>query len=454
MGEKLKNIPFFRTVLKELNIDEAMTIINNHRQFYGKYEKNYRYYDGDHKILYREMTDPSKPNNKIVISLPEYSTSIRTGYFSGEPITFSTEDKSQQEDIQAILEYSDFQSVNSELDKISSIYGHAFLIMYIDEDGYIRLAVESPENLIIVHDNTLSQDPIGAIRYYTYKDVVTNEHIYEVTLYKKDVIEYYQGTISNMRLVNAESNFFGDIPVVEFMENTDRKGHFEDAISIVDAIELILSNNLNDSSYFSDSYLVLKNLSSTDETDIDEMKANKILLIDDPGDAYFLEKNPNDSYCEKLLDRLISNYHKLTKTPDLTNSESFGNASGVALQYKLFSLNKDMSGKESLWRKSLQRMLELVCNLLNFKGANYDYRDIRLTFTRALPTNIAEATDVISKLQGIVSNKTLLSQLDFIEDVSKELELIKAEKEDTNAIGPIVDEDIDKGIDDDKLIET
>ena len=88
-----------------------------------------------------------------------------------------------------------------------------------------------------------------------------------------------------------------------------------------------------------------------------------------------------------------------------------------------------MSKKESKWRKSIQRMLELITTIQNLKGMNFDYRDIRITFTRALPNNETEIVDMVSKLNGIVSHKTLLAQLDFIEDPDKELELIAQEKQ-------------------------
>ena len=72
------------------------------------------------------MDDPKKPNNKIVVNLPSFTTDIRTGYFSGEPLTFSSEDDNITEKINNILDYNDFQDVNTELDRLTSIYGHAF----------------------------------------------------------------------------------------------------------------------------------------------------------------------------------------------------------------------------------------------------------------------------------------------------------------------------------------
>jgi SPP1 family phage portal protein len=219
------------------------------------------------------------------------------------------------------------------------------------------------------------------------------------------------------------------------IENSTRCGSFEKHISIVDAIESILSNSVNEIDYFDNAYLHLKGIVN-DLNDLDalgtnlfeEMKSNRTLVTLADGDAKFLIKDINDTYIQNTLDRLTKDYHKLTKTPALSD-ENFGNASGVSLKYKLFNLEKDMSKKESKWRKSIQRMLELITTIQNLKGMNFDYRDIKITFTRALPNNEVEVADIITKLNGIVSHKTLLSQLDFIENPDAELELIAKEKQ-------------------------
>ena len=68
-----------------------------------------------------------------------------------------------------------------------------------------------------------------------------------------------------------------------------------------------------------------------------------------------------------------------------------------------------MNKKESKWRKSIQRMLELIGNVLNMRGQNIDYRNYKITFTRALPLNVTEIAQMVTSLYGIVSNETLLS---------------------------------------------
>ena len=88
-----------------------------------------------------------------------------------------------------------------------------------------------------------------------------------------------------------------------------------------------------------------------------------------------------------------------------------------------------MSKKERKWKKSIQRMLELITNVINAKNnKNFDYRDVKLTFTRALPTNVTEMADMVAKLNGILSDETLISQLSFVENAKEEMQ--RKQKED------------------------
>lgn len=81
---------------------------------------------------------------------------------------------------------------------------------------------------------------------------------------------------------------------------------------LVDAIESILSSSINEVEYFDNAYLLLRNLSGTEESDIDDMKNNRVMLVDEDGDAKFLTKEINDTYIQNNLNRLVADYHKLT----------------------------------------------------------------------------------------------------------------------------------------------
>lgn len=50
-----------------------------------------------------------------------------------------------------------------------------------------------------------------------------------------------------------------------------------------------------------------------------------------------------------------------------------------------------------------------------------------MTFTRALPKNLLEISQIVSNLWGKVSKKTLLSQIPFVDDVDEELKEVEKE---------------------------
>ena len=250
----------------------------------------------------------------------------------------------------------------------------------------------------------------------------------DIYLYLDNEIITIRKSGDSHQIIDSQPNYFGGIPMIEFIENNSRKGCFEDAISIVDAIESVLSGTVNELEYFDNAYLHLKNLSATTNEDIQEMKNNRVLLTEDEGQAEFLTKTVNDAYIQNTLDRLTNDFHKLTKTPNISD-ESFGNnTSGVSLKFKLFPLEKSMALKEQKWRRSLNMMLKLIINRLNMLGGNFNSKEVKLTFTRALPTNQLEQSQMVAQLAGLVSNETLISQLDFIEKPKDELEKLKNEK--------------------------
>ena len=49
-------------------------------------------------------------------------------------------------------------------------------------------------------------------------------------------------------------------------------------------------------------------------------------------------------------------------------------------------------------------------------------------FTRGLPKNITELSDIVSQLSGIVPDKILLSILPFVKDAEEAIKLLKEQK--------------------------
>ena len=424
------DIPVFITGKEELTPADMITLMYEIETFDNKYNTNRDYYYGKHKILNRVFDDASKPNNKIVVNIPKYITQVRTGYFSSAPMTIDSINDSYMEDVMGVLNYNDFKTIFSQLDTYCSIYGHAFLVMYLDDNNQIRIRPQKPTEWIMIYDNSLEQRPKFAIRYYAWYDKTENTQMYDIELWTKEEIITYEGSPMALNEVSRRPHYFGQLPVIEFMENESRQGAYESVIDLIDAYELMLSDTANTVSYFSDCYLILEGMDQTDPEDINQMKNNRVLLIPEGTHASFLQKNINETYNENLIKRLQEQIFVVACTPLLSDSSFSSNSSGVAIQFKLYSMEKSIQNKENIFNAGFNRMFTMIRTILNIKGASYTEGDqILLTFTRSLPLDLTSLADSISKLRGVVSDKTLMSQLDFVTDVRLEQERIQEEKQ-------------------------
>ena len=417
----------YRTDKEELSIEDIQKFIKKHKAESIRYIKLQKYYEGKHDILDHTSRD-GQPNNKIVNPYPKYITDMLVGYFVGQPISYtSKEEDGLLEDLQAIFDYSDEQEENLELAKICSIKGKAYELLYRDEDARIRFNEFGPDQMFVIYDMTISPSIKFAIRYYDVGE--GNDKITYAEVYDKEVCTLYKGKDSDLSLDQITPHTFKDVPVVEYVNNKEEQGDFEQVITLIDAYNKAQSNTLNDMDQFTDAYLILVNMAGTDSDRIDDLKRNRVMLLDDDGDAKWLIKEINDAWVENYKDRVRRDIHKFSYTPDMQD-ESFGNnLSGVSIRYKILAMEQIRSNKERKFKKGLQRRIELICNSLSLEKDIDLFTNINIKFANTLPQNIYELSQTIKNLSPYLSSETLLNQLPFVENAKEELEKKKAEDE-------------------------
>lgn len=160
------------------------------------------------------------------------------------------------------------------------------------------------------------------------------------------------------------------------------------------------------------------------------MRKKGAVILDDGGDVSWLLKEINDTAIENYKNRLIQDMHLFSGVPNMTDSSFGGNLSGVAISYKMWSMDQIVKVKERKFKKGIQRRIELITNIFNLFGSNYDYRDINITFKRNAPQNDLENAQIVNMLQGILSQYSLLSRINGIENPQDEIDRIKEENED------------------------
>lgn len=90
--------------------------------------------------------------------------------------------------------------------------------------------------------------------------------------------------------------------------------------------------------------------------------------------------------------------------------------------------SRPCSIKERKFKKGLQRRIELITNILNIMGHNYDYRDIVPKFRRNRPQNDMETAQIVTMLANDLSRETRLQLMPGVENVQDELRKLEEEK--------------------------
>ncbi|MBM6776032.1 phage portal protein [Collinsella tanakaei] len=391
------------------------------------FDKAQGYYDGrGQAIMKRVNPDASRPNNRIVKNYCKTIVENFQGYLTGNPVVYSGKDGADISEMQEILDINDVINEDSEFLQDALVNGVAYEIVYMNEDKEVKFKNLNPKCVIPIYSNDLDEKLLCCIYYYpiqSWDDELAPQK-WSVNVYTPNYIYHYEASneFNDMKLIDGETNWFGEVPFVIFDLNKQNTPIFEPIISLQDAYNSLLSDEVNDFEAFVDAYMVLKNLSA-DEEDLAAMKANRTILVDGDSDVTYLTKDINDTQIQNLLDNINTSIHTVSNSPDFS-SEEFNNgvSSGIALQFKLVGFNNIASNIEARFSKALQKRIWLINKMK--KLIDTDVFLVDITFKHNLPTSILDTVNMVNSLRGLVSDETLLAQLPFIKDVDEELERI------------------------------
>lgn len=424
------------------------SLIESHKDEKMRVMQLFEYYENHNSILNRKMKDSDKPNNKLPHPYAAYITNLATGYFVGEPVTYTVEADEQAQkfydELQSINKYNDEPKHNATLAKYASIAGYSFELLYTDTNKKTRYKAIKTYEVIYIVDNTLEEAPLYAIRYYDLKNFETGKSDTYVEVYGQKEVTYYVKRDGKENLIKAKDSVehhFNDVPVSIYENNEEGIGDFEKVIHLINSYDQAQSDTANDFEYFTDAYLAFYGtegpVDSNDNEDVD-MKENRMLIFQENGSkAEWLIKNINDTATENYKNRLDRDIHKFSMVPPMTDENFAGNVSGEAMKYKLLGLETLTGFKEQSFRMGLARRNELIANTLSFKNQvinknlpTYDYTVIEPVFTRNIPKNNKELVEMFNNLSQDVSHETRLNLLsDIVPDPKAEIEKLKKEEE-------------------------
>ena len=399
-------------------------------------------YLGKYPIL-EVFKDTYKPNNKIIANYAKYITDTFCGFFDGKPLTVTSQNDTVNQALDNFNKINSTESLDFEIIKNAAIFGNCFELIYQDEEGNTRSTVIDPLQAFIVYDDTAQQSSMFGVCYrIDKKNNLSGE------VYSRDAVYKFVGENTEVSsFTEIVPNKYSSVPLVEYKFNAERQGVFENALTAINAYNKAISEKANDVDYFGDSYLKITNVELGDTTDeqsikdaleqlIKTLRENRIFYAppsygEDSKEPTieFIEKPEADNTQENLLNRLEKDIFHLSMVANISD-ETFGNASGVALQYKLLSMRNLAKNVERNIVKSLKRRYKLVFSFATNlpQSLSNEWRTLEFNFYENLPVNPLEIANTLSSLGVQVSEATAL-KLAGIDNPEEEFERLKKEQE-------------------------
>ncbi len=438
----LHTLTYPRELYDEYSLDKQLILklITKHQNGIGKKMfKNKQYYDGEHAIRKKERKGGA-PNTKAVCNHAKDISDTASGYFMGNPITYNhTEEDKKMDDLTTAFDNAQLDDVDSDNSLNMSIYGVAYEYIFAKEEK-AELIVRSlePEFTFLVYDDSIEQKELFGVYYRPEKNDVDNEMYYVATVTTENLIYTFNlfGKEKGKIPLTEEpvEHYMGQIPIVEYKNNKESIGDFEQQISLIDAYNTLMSDRVNDKEQFIDAILVIYGSilgDDADETEEAKKRLQDLKLLEMPldGKAEYLTRVMDETGVETLRKALKEDIYTFSHVPNLTDEHFVGNSSGVAMEYKLLGLEMITKIKERYYKKGLRKRIAILCHFLGLKQVAINPNFIMPVFSRALPKNLTELGQLVANLKGSVSMKTLLQLLPFVEDPDGEIETVGKENE-------------------------
>jgi len=370
-----------------------------------------------------------------VTNFARYISKTNVGYLLGNPVQYLVSEGYNIDAITNLYRKQTIGKLDVELATDASVFGHAFERVYTDEDTESWSTRVDPRNVILVYDDTVKHEKMFAIVYVPSYDekgeVIDNQ--FEATILTPTMI--MERTLKNGELIGSDEDdsmhSYGEVPIIEYLNSSDRIGDFEPVISLIDAYNILQSDRVIDRERLVDAILAFYG-SDFDEKQRKELKDSRIIANMPEGSKIeYVIKNIDEADADVLRQTIATDIHKISMTPDMSDENFAGNSSGVAILYKLLAFEQHIKDKERYFEDSLMDRFRLYNNFLVAKSSMsiVPIEKVDAVFKRALPQNDLETSQMINNLIGteLVDKETLAAQLSFVQDAKETVELAEAE---------------------------
>lgn len=399
------------------------------------------YYNGEQRVKKHKFNNANVKASNVMINHAKYITDMNVGFMTGNPVKYTADKGKNIDDVLEVLKNIDIHKHDIELEKDLSVFGYGYELLYLkqtaptvtmDELGNekftpnteLRVEVVDPRAAIIVTDDTVEHEPLFGVFVQEKKDLDGQTDGYSVTVYMpKRVVEYRTELSMEIsgddQIVYDSESLFGAVPLIEYRNNEERQGDFEQLISLIDAYNLLQTDRISDKEAFVDAILVTFGFGLAD--DIEDIEKLKRSVIEAPpreegADVEWLTKSFDETQVNLLSQSIENDIHKISYVPNMNDEKFMGNVSGEAMKFKLFGLENLLSIKKRYFFDGLRRRLNMIQTIVNIKGCNDDVSGCDIDLTPNIPVNLSDVVNNIKSADGIIPRKITYGWLPNVDD--------------------------------------
>lgn len=425
----------------ELEPKEIVDIIaKNDSDNVPRYLRNEAYFKGRNTaILNIADKEDGVPNNKIPVSYGRKICLTTKNYLFIKPISYTAENKEYISRLNYILHLNRNARKANKVGQDLIVHGRAYKLFYIDVvagETVPRYTVCDVDSMIPVYDLSVEPKLIAAIRYYAVTDLKTNKKETFVEVYYSDKSMRFKKDGSTLLPdpKNPYENPFKINQVVVYGDEYEIGVH-EPVKELIDAVDILISSDLNEVQRFELLYLLLiGDKLPEDDTEAQKVLRRRVLELSEKADAKYLEKHLDAEFNMSFLSELQTLIHKLSGVPDF-ESKDFSAQSGIALLYKLMGFEQLAADIESEFLEGELSAIDRVNALLLKNTDRYALFKrmpdvaVKIQLYRNLPEDVLGKLTEAKAMKDLgLSTESILDYIPMIENTEEELKRIQEEK--------------------------
>lgn len=409
---------------EELNKETVKEILNDCLPIFQKNQTETRYLDNVYRGLYdirfKQKEVRETINNKIVENNAYAFVEFKKGFVFGKPIQYVQRESKVADELSTINDYMIGQNKASKDTEIAEdwyISGRGFRYVApatpIEEyDAPFEIQNIEKDRCEIVYSSGIGHKQLLSFVETPFSEKVMSDgsiipayNVYSV--YTEDTYYEYKGTIGNLEYVKSTPLNIKGHRIYEYYLNKSRMGIIEVVLSLLNAINLLQSNDMDDVEQFVNSYLVFIN-ANIDEKKFTSFKKQGAILLKSTenlsADVKLLAQTLSKGDTQVFYDRLYTACLRILGIPTMTENVmngSTGQANLISGGYTMADQRANQD--EEMFKRTDYKVLSYILKICKkFDDTNVKkitIRDIDIKFTRNKSENL------LVKTQGLMNLK-------------------------------------------------